>query len=100
MLMKPMPKTDITFRIDEEERQAIDHVAKALDRDRSYVLNQAVRAYLEVQEWQRRHIEEAVREADAGGPFVAHEEMERWLESWGTDDELPAPKANLHRQDI
>lgn len=30
-------------------------------------------------------------ELDAGR-FVSHEAVMRWLESWGTDNELPPPK--------
>ena len=40
--------------------------AAALDRDRSYLLNEAIDAYLEVHQWQIRHIQEGIREADAG----------------------------------
>jgi len=89
-----MTRTNITFRLEDEKRAALDRLAEEQDRDRSYILNQAVTAYLETQAWQRRHIEAALREAEAGGPFVSHEAMERWLESWGEEDELPPPEAD------
>ncbi|MGK6318125.1 hypothetical protein [Sphingomonas sp. DT-204] len=34
---------------------------------------------------------QAIAELDAGR-FVSHEAVMRWLESWGTDNELPPPK--------
>ena len=40
-------------------------------------------------------IKQTLAEAKAGGPFVAHEEVVRWMESWGTDNELPRPKATI-----
>lgn len=33
----------------------------------------------------------AMADMDAGR-FVTHEAVVRWLQSWGTDDELPPPK--------
>ena len=44
--------------------------------------------------WQVEHIKAALAEDKAGGPGVPHEEVVRWIESWGTDHELPkqAPK--------
>jgi len=38
--------------------------------------------------------ERALREAEAelaAGKGVPHEQVRRWLLSWGTDDELPPP---------
>jgi predicted transcriptional regulator len=32
------------------------------------------------------------RAALAAGRAVPHEDVERWLQSWGKPDELPAPK--------
>lgn len=47
--------------------------------------------------WFRRKVGASIRKADAGGPFVAHEDVARWLRSWGTDRELPPPKATVWR---
>jgi predicted transcriptional regulator len=38
----------------------IDELAVAQDRDRSYILNQALDIYLEVMEWQLAHIKEGL----------------------------------------
>jgi predicted transcriptional regulator len=61
-----MRRNAITFRLDAEKTKALDALAAGLDRDRSWVLNEAVRAYLEVHRWQLDHIAEGVRQADAG----------------------------------
>jgi len=45
----------ITFRI-EAEKEALDAIALTMDRDRSYVLNLAISAYLEVNQWQIEHM--------------------------------------------
>lgn len=61
-----MRKNTITFRLAADEAKELDAVAASLDRDRSWVLTEAVRAYLELHRWQVRHIQEGIRQADAG----------------------------------
>ncbi|WP_341527455.1 ribbon-helix-helix domain-containing protein [Nostoc sp. UHCC 0302] len=41
-----MSKENITFRIDSDKKAALDAIAAGMNRDRSYVLNEAVAAYL------------------------------------------------------
>lgn len=61
-----MNKRTITFRMDAQKRKALDAIAVGIDRDRSYVLNEAINNYLEVHQWQAAHIKEGLRQADAG----------------------------------
>ena len=41
--------------------------------------------------WQAAHIKAALAEDEEGGPGVPHVDVMQWLESWGTDHELPRP---------
>ncbi len=68
-----MKKKTVTFRLDSRKARALDAVASILDRDRSYVLNEAVASYLAVHEWQTAHIKEGLRQADAGKFAAASE---------------------------
>ncbi len=61
-----MRKQTITFRTDSRSKAALDALAAGMDRDRSYVLNEAINNYLEIHQWQVAHIKEGVRQADAG----------------------------------
>ena len=61
-----MRKETINFRTEMNKIKSLDTIASALDRDRSYVINQAIAAYLEVHRWQVDHIKEGIRQADAG----------------------------------
>jgi predicted transcriptional regulator len=61
-----MSKENITFRLDSERRAALDEIAAGLDRDRSYLINEAIALYLEMHQWQIQQIKQAVTEADAG----------------------------------
>lgn len=61
-----MPREIMTVRVDPRTRQALDGIAAALDRDRSYVVNEALEAYIDVHQWQIDHIQQGLREAKAG----------------------------------
>jgi predicted transcriptional regulator len=72
----------VSFRTEASTIEALDKLAEAFDRDRSYVINRALEAYLEVYRWQVDHIAKAKAEADAGGPFIAHEDVAGWVRSY------------------
>ena len=73
-----MKQSNISFRADTNRIKALDIVASALDRDRSYVINEAINAYLELHQWQMKHIQEGLRQADAG-EFATEEEVAKAL---------------------
>lgn len=73
-----MPREALTVRIDPDTKKALDALAVALDRGRSYVVNEALSAYLEMHRWQLEHIRQGVREADAG-KFVSEPEIRKVL---------------------
>jgi len=61
-----MDKQTISFRLDAGKVSTLDALAESLDRDRSYLLNEAVTAYLDVQQWHIDQIKAGIRQADAG----------------------------------
>jgi predicted transcriptional regulator len=61
-----MATNTISFRIDTKQKKALDIIAKSLDRDRSYIINQAIRAYLELYSWQTKKIKEGIRQVSKG----------------------------------
>lgn len=69
-----MKQTNVSFRTDAKKIESLDTIASALDRDRSYVLNEAIAAYLELYQWQIKHIKEGLRQAEAG-EFATEEEV-------------------------
>lgn len=76
-----MSKETITFRLDSEKRKSLDEIALLLDRDRSFVLNEAINTYLEIHSWQLDHIKEGVRQADTG-EFASPEEVAAIFAKW------------------
>jgi predicted transcriptional regulator len=69
-----MSKENITFRIDSDKKATLDAIAAGINRDRSYVLNEAIEAYLDMHQWQIEEIEKGIAEADAGD-FASDEEV-------------------------
>jgi predicted transcriptional regulator len=76
-----MEKQTVSFRLDSDKVTALDSLAQALDRDRTYLLNEAVAAYLDVQQWQIKHIKAAIQQADAGR-FIEHAEIKKMAGKW------------------
>ena len=51
----------ISFRLDEEKIEALDGLAESADRDRSYLLNEAVTNYLELHAYHASLIKEGLK---------------------------------------
>ena len=77
------PRT-ISFRIAPEKVAQLDLIAKAMDRDRSYLLNEAVDGYLSEQRRFAAMVEEGL-EASRKGELIDDEEVGRMIESWAHD---------------
>jgi predicted transcriptional regulator len=71
-----MPREIMTVRVEPRTRKALDGIATALDRDRTYVVNQALEAYIDVHQWHIEHIQQGLREAKAG-KFASDAEVNR-----------------------
>ncbi len=76
-----MGKSTITFRVEDDKKEALDEIAEGMNRDRSYVLNEAVSSYIETHRWQIEHIKEGLRQADAG-EFASDEEVTAAFAKW------------------
>jgi predicted transcriptional regulator len=68
----------VTLRLDAATHRRLDRLAKATERSRSALAAEAVRQFVELNEWQIAAIEEGVREADRG-QFIDHARLKaRW----------------------
>jgi len=74
-------KQTISFRIDSDQVDALDALAGVLDRDRSYLLKEAVRSYLDVQKWHLQQIQAGIRDAQAG-KTRPHAEVRQLVSRW------------------
>jgi len=74
-------KEVVTVRLDHEKREAVDQIALTFQRDRSFIINEAIDAYLATHRWHVEHIEEGLRQAEAG-EFASEEEVEQAFARW------------------
>lgn len=83
-----------SVRLPDDLRREVDQFAKVTRRSRAFVVKEAVAAYMAEQKAYLEAIEEGEREADEG-VFISGDAVIRWLESWGTDNELPRPEPDI-----
>jgi predicted transcriptional regulator len=76
-----MEKQTVSFRLESEKVAALDALADTMDRDRTYLLSEAVQAYLETQQWHLDQIEAGVAEADAG-QLIDHRRVKAMAARW------------------
>jgi predicted transcriptional regulator len=68
----------VTLRLDAATRKRLDRLAKATDRTRAALAAEAVRQFVEINEWQIAAIQKGVREADRGR-FIDHARLKaKW----------------------
>jgi len=88
-----MGTTTFSVRLDEETKNRLERLAKSTSRSRSFLVADAIREYIDINEWQVEEIRKAVEEADRpGAKFIDHEEIEAWLKTWGTKNERTPPE--------
>ena len=68
----------VTLRLEPDVRKRLDKLAKATERSRASLAAEAVRQFVELNEWQIAAIQEGVREADKGR-FIDHARLKaKW----------------------
>lgn len=83
-----------TVRLQDDTEQRLEIIANKLQRSKGWVINQALVEYLEKQQLEQERWQQTLEamESAAQGKVVAGEEVHEWLKSWGSKDELDAPK--------
>ena len=74
--------TTMTIRLAPELKSRLDKLAEVTQRSRSFLATEAVREFIELNEWQIQEIGAATKEADAGD-FASDPEVHAVLTKWG-----------------
>lgn len=83
-----------SVRVPDDMLSRLESTAARLRRSKGWIINDALREYLEREEQRVQRLEEtrqALVELDAGY-LVEGEEVLTWLDSWGTPDEREVPR--------
>lgn len=89
-----MGRLNLDFNLDEATQQRLQAEARRQDQSEVDLASDVIRDYLDRQDYKRQTIEAAVAEADKG-VFISGEAMDRWIDSWDTDHELPPPEPDI-----
>jgi predicted transcriptional regulator len=76
-----MSKVNVTCRLEGDDVAFLDTLGAQLDRDRSYLIKQAIRDFIERQRWQVEEVQRAMAEADEG-KVMTDKQFRKEVESW------------------
>jgi predicted transcriptional regulator len=82
----------VSIRLDEEVLNKLDVLTKATERSRAWLMAHAIEQYVQHESWQIEAIQTTLNKVrNRNAKFANDEETVRWLQSWGSDQELKAP---------
>ncbi len=84
--------TTLTVRLDARLKKKLDKLAGSTKRSKSFLAAEAIANYVELNEWQIKAIKAGIKDADEGR-MVEHDQVEAWVESWGSKKERTRPKS-------
>ena len=83
-----------SIRLQPEVEKPLEILSKKLDRSRNYLINQAIKEFIEKRVIEERRWSETLvaLKSVKNGAVVEETEVVDWLKSWGTDNEESPPK--------
>ena len=72
---------ELTVRVDRKTKARLEKLALETRRAESRLVAEAIRSYVDVNEWQIEGIKRAIKEADAGN-FATEREVQAFLRKW------------------
>ena len=73
--------TTMTVRLEDDVKDRLDVLAEATQRSKSFLAAEAIRVYVENNEWQIGEIQAALKEADAGD-WASDNDMAALAKKW------------------
>jgi predicted transcriptional regulator len=80
----------LSVRVPVRLKHRLERLAKSTAANRSRLAVEALQTYIDEQESQLARIDQGIHDANAGR-VVSHEEVKRYLRSWGNKRKLSAP---------
>ena len=87
--------TAMTVRLSPEISDKLDALARDTKRSKAYIASEAIADYVVRNACQVARIRHALVDARSGAPGITNEEIERWMGSWDSDNELAPPEPKL-----
>jgi predicted transcriptional regulator len=73
--------TTMTVRLEDHVKERLDVLAEATQRSKSFLAAEAIRSYIENNEWQIGETQAALKEADAGD-FASDKDVAALANKW------------------
>ena len=73
--------TTMTIRLEDEVKDRLDRLADSTNRSRSYLAAEAIREFVETNEWQIAEVRAALKEAEAGD-FASEKDVAALAKKW------------------
>ena len=86
-----------SIRMDKVLKEKLDREAAAEDRSASYMAHKAIEQFIDARAYKREVIMAAYEASLTEKEFISAEAMGAWVESWGTENELPEPAPDIFR---
>ena len=81
----------LTVRLAQDAKDRLAALAQTTQRSAAVLAAEAISEYLAANAWQFEETGKALAKADAGGPFVRHEDAARYLEALARGEEPEPP---------
>ena len=89
-----MSTTPVSLRLDPEVKARLEEEARIAKLSASSLANTAIETFLAARAAKRSQIEAALADAEKG-EFISGEPLDRWIDSWETEAELPPPESDI-----
>lgn len=73
--------TTMTIRVDTDLKNRLEKLAKSTSRSKSFLAAEAIKEFIDLNEWQIQEIQSALAEADIG-EFATAEEVKDVFDRW------------------
>ena len=80
----PQPSTTMTIRLEPELKTRLDKLSKTTHLSKSFLAAEAVREFIELNEWQIQELKAAIKEADAND-FASDQEVDAVFNKWSAN---------------
>ena len=74
----------MTIRLEDNVKDRLQRLAESMHRSKSFLAGEAIREFVERNEWQITEIQAALKEADAG-EFASDKEVSALAKKWKVD---------------
>jgi len=83
-----------SIRLQPEVEKPLEILSKKLDRSRNYLINQAIKEFIENRAIEDKRWAETLLalESVKSGEVIEEKEVMDWLKSWGSNNEKSPPK--------